>query len=166
MPPPRRNCRWDYHKKGSGEPTLTWSESVDEALCVGWIDGVGRAVDDRRHSKRFTPRKKGSIWSAVNIRKVEVLIAEGRMQPAGLAAFAARSEKRSGIYAYEQREAELTEPYDSLFKANAAAWAFFQVQPPSYRKKFIWRIISAKQEATRRKRLEMLIAASASGLRL
>ena len=150
-----------YYKRGSGEPTLTWSESVDEALCVGWIDGVGRSLDESRHTKRFTPRKKGSIWSAVNIRKVEALTAEGRMQPAGLAAFAARRENRSVIYSYEQRAAEWTEPYHSQFKANAAAWAFFDAQPPGYRKKLCWWVVSAKQEATRLKRLEKLIAESA-----
>ncbi len=155
-----------YHKKGSGEPTITWSESIDEALCVGWIDGVGRSLDERRHTKRFTPRKKGSIWSAVNIKKVEGLIREGRMLPAGLKAYEARREGRVGIYAYEQRQVELPEPYRGTFQANGAAWEFFRAQPPGYRKKECWRVVSAKQEATRLKRLEQLIAASAQGRRL
>ena len=155
-----------YYKKSSGEPTVTWSDSVDEALCVGWIDGVGRSVDEHRHAKRFTPRKKGSIWSAVNIRKVEALIRAGRMLPAGLRAYEARREGRVGIYSYEQRQVELPEPYRGQFQMHVAAWAFFQAQPPGYRKQMSWRVASAKQEATRMKRLEQLIAASAQGRRV
>ena len=155
-----------FHKVDSGKPSLTWPESVDEALCVGWIDGVRKRIDERSYTIRFTPRRTGSIWSAVNIRRVEALTAESRMQPAGLKAFAARKENKSAIYAYEQQQAELVEPYAGLLKKNKAAWTFFQAQPPSYRKRMCWRVISAKQEATRLKRLEKLIAESAQGKRL
>jgi uncharacterized protein YdeI (YjbR/CyaY-like superfamily) len=155
-----------FHKVASGKPSLTWPESVDEALCVGWIDGVRKRIDEHAYTIRFTPRRTGSIWSAVNIRRVQALTAEGRMQPAGLKAFAARKENKSGIYAYEQRQAELVEPYAGLLRKNKAAWTFFQAQPPSYRKRMCWWLISAKQEATRLKRLEKLIAASAGGKRI
>jgi uncharacterized protein YdeI (YjbR/CyaY-like superfamily) len=155
-----------FHKVDSGKPSLTWPESVDEALCVGWIDGVRKRIDEHSYTIRFTPRRAGSIWSAVNIRRVQALASEGRMQPAGLKAFAARKENKSGIYAYEQQQAELPEPYAGLLKKHKAAWAFFHAQPPSYRKRMSWRVISAKQEATRLKRLEKLIAASAQGNRL
>lgn len=155
-----------FHKTDSGLPSLTWPESVDEALCVGWIDGIRKRVDECSYTIRFTPRRPGSIWSAVNIRRVQALIAEGRMQPAGLNAFAARKENKSGIYAYEQRQAELVEPYAGLLKKNRLAWTFFESQAPSYRKRACWWVISAKQEATRLKRLEKLIAASAQGTRV
>ena len=154
------------YKRGSGEPSITWPELVDEALCVGWIDGVRRSLDGRSYTIRLTPRRKGSIWSAVNIRRVEILTSEGRMQPAGLRAFAARRENRSGIYSYEQREDRLPEPYAGLLKANAEAWQFFEAQPSSYRQKLVWWVVSAKREETRRLRLEKLIAASAAGQRL
>lgn len=154
-----------FHKVDSGRPSLTWPESVDEALCVGWIDGIRKRIDAHSYTIRFTPRRPGSIWSAINIRRVAALIAEGRMQPAGLRAFAARKENKSGIYAYEQPQAELVEPYAGLLKKNKAAWTFFHAQPPSFRKRACWWVISAKQEATRLKRLEKLIAASAQGKR-
>ena len=155
-----------FYKRGSGEPGITWPELVDEALCVGWIDGIRRPLDERSYTIRLTPRRKGSIWSAVNIRRVEFLLAESRMQPAGLRAFAARRENRSGIYSYEQRQDRLPEPYAGLLKANPEAWRFFEAQPPSYRKKLGWWVVSAKREETRRLRLEKLIAALAEGRRL
>lgn len=155
-----------FYKKDSGKPSLTWPESVDEALCFGWIDGVRKTIDDESYMIRFSPRKPESIWSAVNIRNVKRLTAEKRMQPAGLKVFAARKENRSGIYAYEQRPAELVEPYTSQFKKNKAAWKFFQAQPPYYRKTLTWWIVSAKQEKTRLDRLAKLIDASARGQRL
>jgi uncharacterized protein YdeI (YjbR/CyaY-like superfamily) len=155
-----------YHKKGTGEPSLTWPESVDEALCFGWIDGVRKGIDDRRYKIRFTPRKSGSIWSAVNIKRVGVLSAEGRMRPAGLKAFEARKENKSGIYSYEQRRDALEEPYGGILRKNAAARAFFEDQPPSYRKAAGWWVVSAKREETRLKRLEKLIEDSANGRRL
>ena len=155
-----------YYKKGSGTPSMTWPESVDEALCYGWIDGVRKRIDDFRYTIRFTPRKPGSIWSSVNIKRARALIAQGQMQPAGLKAYQARKENRSGIYSYEQRSVDLEEPYNGLLKKNGAAWSFFQAQPASYRKAVSWWIISAKMEETRLKRLEKLMAHSAQGQRL
>jgi uncharacterized protein YdeI (YjbR/CyaY-like superfamily) len=153
-----------YWKKGTHQPSLTWPESVDEALCFGWIDGLRKSVDEQRYRIRFTPRKAGSIWSAVNVKRVAVLTSEGRMHPAGLRAFAARNEARTAVYAYEQRAtATLGEAYEAQFRANAAAWAFFERQPPSYRNTAAWWVISAKQEATRQRRLATLIADSAAG---
>ncbi len=157
-----------FYKKDSGAPSITWPESVDEDLGVGWIDGVRRRIDDRSYSIRFTPRKKASIWSAVNVARVAALTAENRMQSPGLKAFEARTEQRSGIYAYEQRERgeSFDAPYDTLFKAQTVAWEFFQAQPPGYRKLSIWRVVSAKQETTRLRRLERLIVESSRGRRL
>ena len=162
-----RELHVGYHKKAVGEPSITWPESVDEALCVGWIDGVRRRLDDRRYTVRFTPRKTTSIWSAVNIARVAALTAENRMQPAGLAAFAARQESRSAVYSYEQaHHAGLDPEQEALFKKDPAAWEFFQKQPPGYRKLAIYRVTSAKQATTRLKRLKRLIAESAQGRRL
>jgi uncharacterized protein YdeI (YjbR/CyaY-like superfamily) len=155
-----------FYKKDSGKPSITWPESVDEALCFGWIDGIRKTIDDQSYMIRFSPRKPESIWSAVNIRNVERLIKEKKMQPAGLKAFASRKEYRSGIYSYEQRPAELVEPYASELKRNEAAWKFFQAQPPYYRKTMTWWIVSAKQEETRLARLAKLIEACARGRRL
>ena len=155
-----------FYKKDSGKPSITWPESVDEALCFGWIDGIRKSIDEESYMIRFTPRKTSSVWSAVNMRNVEKLLKENRMQPAGLKAFAARKENRSGIYSYEQRSAELVEPYLGKLKRNKAAWEFFQSQPAGYRKQMNWRVVSAKQEGTRLKRLATLIEASAAGRRL
>ena len=152
-----------YWKTGSGKRSITWPESVDEALCVGWIDGLRRSVDDNRYAVRFTPRRRGSIWSAVNIRRVQMLSEQGRMRPAGLRAFEARKENRSGVYSYEQRSATLVEPYATRLRRNAAAWAFFQAQPASYRKATNWWVLSAKHEATRLRRLAKLVEDSARG---
>ena len=155
-----------FHKRHSKRPSMTWPESVDEALCFGWIDGHVKGVDDTRFMLRFTPRKARSIWSVVNIRNAEKLIREKRMQPAGLKAYAARKEYRSGIYSYEQRSPELVEPYATTLKSNKAAWKFFSAQPPGYRKMMNWYIVSAKQEQTRLARLEKLINASAKRQRM
>jgi len=155
-----------FHKVGSGKPSLTWPESVDAALCFGWIDGVRKSVDDRRYTIRFTPRKPGSVWSGVNIKRARALIERGLMRPAGLKAYEARRENKSGVYSYEQRSVELPEPYNGLLKANAAARRFFEAQPPSYRKVVMWWIVSAKRDQTRRKRLDKLIAHSARGERV
>lgn len=153
-----------YYKKRAGRPSMTWPESVDEALCFGWIDGLRKTIDDQRYCIRFTPRKPGSIWSTVNVQRVAVLTAEGRMHPAGLRAFAARKEARTAVYAYEQRDsATLGEDFEAQFRADEAAWAFFQAQPPWYRKAATWWVISAKQDETKRKRLATLIADSAAG---
>jgi uncharacterized protein YdeI (YjbR/CyaY-like superfamily) len=155
-----------FHRKHTGKRSMTWPESVDEALCVGWIDGIRKSIDEESYMIRFTPRRRGSIWSAVNIKRVEFLVSGKRMQPAGLAAFAARVENKSGIYSYEQRSEQLPEPYASGLRKNSAAWKFFRAQPPSYRKAIVWWVVSAKQEETRRKRLDKLIAESARGRRL
>ena len=155
-----------FRKVGSGQPGVTWPEAVDEALGFGWIDGVRRRVDDASYTIRFTPRRQGSIWSAVNIARVAVLQAAGRMEAAGLAAFAARQENRSGIYAYENLPAELPGPFLEALRADPAARAFFEAQPPSYRRTAVWQIVSAKREATRQKRLAKLIACCAAGKRL
>jgi uncharacterized protein YdeI (YjbR/CyaY-like superfamily) len=155
-----------FYKKGSGKPSITWPESVDEALCFGWIDGIRKSIDHDSYKIRFTPRKPGSIWSAINIRNAERLIKEKRMQPAGLKAYELRKEFRSGIYSYEQRSPELVEPYAREFKRNKAAWKFFAAQPPGYRKMMNWFIVSAKQEKTRVKRLKQLIAKSEQGERV
>jgi uncharacterized protein YdeI (YjbR/CyaY-like superfamily) len=156
-----------YHKKGTGKPSMTWPESVDEALCFGWIDGVRRSVDDERYTIRFTQRKSRSIWSAVNIKRMGELTELGRVRPAGLKAFEARAPEKSGIYAYENRDAaELDPAAEAQFRANAAAWDFFHAQPPTYRRTAIWWVISAKQAATRQKRLATLIDDSANGRRL
>jgi uncharacterized protein YdeI (YjbR/CyaY-like superfamily) len=155
-----------FHKKHTGRPSMTWPESVDEALCCGWIDGIRKRIDEDSYVIRFTPRRRGSIWSAVNIRRAIFLVKEHRMQPAGIAAFEARSENKSGIYSYEQRSEQLPEPFAGTLRKNVQAWQFFQAQPPSYRKAVGWWVVSAKKEETRRKRLEKLIAASARGRRL
>jgi uncharacterized protein YdeI (YjbR/CyaY-like superfamily) len=155
-----------FYKKGSGKASITWPESVDEALCFGWIDGVRKSIDEESYKIRFTPRKPTSVWSAVNIRNVAKLIEQDRMQAAGMKAFEARKENRSGIYAYEQRSPELVEPYLGKLKRNKAAWEFFRAQPPSYRKVMNWWVVSAKREETRIKRLEQLIEESAQGRRM
>jgi uncharacterized protein YdeI (YjbR/CyaY-like superfamily) len=156
-----------FYKKGSGKPSITWPESVDEALCFGWIDGVRRSVDDERYTIRFTPRKARSTWSAVNIKRVDELTKLGRMRPAGLAAFERREAARSQIYAYEQRsEAALDDDAERAFRANAKAWTFFEAQPPWYRRTAIYWVMTAKQEPTRRRRLATLIEDSAHGRRI
>lgn len=155
-----------FHKKASGLPSMTWSESVDEALCFGWIDGVRRAIDETSYSIRFTPRRQRSTWSAINLKKAEELIEQGMMHPAGLAAFEKRSEERSKIYSYERASATLGNDYEREFRANEKAWAFWESQPPGYRKTATWWVISAKQEATRRRRLANLIQDSAGGRRI
>ena len=154
-----------YHKKGSGMPSMTWPESVDEALCFGWIDGIRRRLDDASYTIRFTPRRPRSIWSAVNVRRAHALIDEGKMRPAGRAAFEAREENRTGIHSYEQRSATLPEPYARRMKKDESAWSFFQAQPPSYRKAIGWWVVSAKKEETRLKRLDKLIDDSTHGRR-
>jgi uncharacterized protein YdeI (YjbR/CyaY-like superfamily) len=131
-----------------------------------WIDGIRKSVDEVSYKIRFTPRRRGSIWSAVNIKRATALTDERRMRPTGVKAFAARRENKSGIYAYEQRRAELEEPYNGMLKKNKAAWDFFQARPPPYRKTLSWWIVSAKKEETRLKRLEKLIEESARGRRM
>jgi uncharacterized protein YdeI (YjbR/CyaY-like superfamily) len=153
-----------YHKKQTGRPSPTWSESVDEALCWGWIDGIRKSVDPERYTNRFTPRKPGSAWSAINIRKVKALIASGRMRPPGLAAFRARRKDRSGVYSFEQAAPKLPVAYERILKKNPAAWDFFRTRTDWYRRTASWWVISAKQEETRRRRLGILIERSEAKL--
>ena len=155
-----------FYKKGTGKPSITWPESVDEALCYGWIDGVRRSLGDEAYCIRFTPRKQKSTWSAVNIARVGELIETGRMQPAGLKAFHAREESNSRIYAYEKEAAGFDAALEERFRANEKAWSFFQAQPPGYRKTSTHWVTSAKQEATRLRRLDKLIADSEQERRL
>lgn len=144
---------------------MTWPESVDEALCYGWIDGVRRRVDDERYTIRFTPRKPKSNWSAVNLRRVEALAREGRMKAAGLAIFEKRERDRGKHYSYENRPEDFPERERSQFSENATAWAFFQRQPPTYRRALIWWVISAKRPETRQKRLAELMDYSETEMR-
>lgn len=151
-----------YYKKDSGKPSMDWPESVDQALCFGWIDGRREKVDDDSYMNRFTPRKPTSRWSAVNIKKVEALIEKGLMHPAGLAAFEKRTAE--GSYSYEERnEAALNEAEERELRTNPKAWEYFQAQPPFYRKNAIFWVISAKKDETRRKRLAQLIDDSQHG---
>ena len=152
------------YKKATGKPSVQWSEAVDEALCVGWIDSIRYSLDAERSAQRFTPRRKGSNWSAVNIAKVAELTAQGRMRPAGLAAFAARSDARSAVYSYEQRHAAAFAPDDEArFRANASAWEWWEKRPPSYRTAATYWVVSAKKPETRARRLDTLIEDSAAG---
>ena len=155
-----------FYKKASGHPSITWPESVDEALCFGWIDGVRKSIDEVSYKIRFSPRKPRSIWSVVNIKRANELAAQGLMRPAGTKAFDQRTENRLGVYSYEQRPAELPDPYRAILKQNKAAWDFIEAQPPSYRRMVSWWIISAKKEETKFKRLDRLIKFSALGQRL
>lgn len=156
-----------YYRKDSGRPSITWPESVDEALCFGWIDGIRKKVDEESYKIRFTPRRPKSIWSAVNIARVAVLSRDGRMQPAGVAAFARREESKSAIYAFENREsAKLSDADERAFRRDPAAWEFFQRQPAGYRRLAAWWVISGKRPETRRSRLQRLIRASHTGDRV
>lgn len=152
-----------FRKVGTGKSSITWPESVKEALCWGWIDGVRKRVDDESYTIRFSPRRPGSIWSAVNIRSAQSLLREGRMRPAGKKAFEARRENRSGTYSYEQRPHELIEPYAGMLSRNAKARTFFEEQIPSYRRAATWWILSAKKEETRTARAKQLVELSAAG---
>jgi uncharacterized protein YdeI (YjbR/CyaY-like superfamily) len=155
-----------FYKKATGKPSITYPEAVDQALCFGWIDGVRKSLDDESYVNRFTPRRTGSIWSTVNIKRAKELIELGEMQPAGAKAFAARDAKKTRMYSFERDKVELTPAMLKKFRANKQAWAFFQAQPPSYRKPVIWWVISAKQDATRERRLNQLIEDSARGERI
>lgn len=149
-----------FYKKDSGKPSITWPESVDAALCFGWIDGIRRRIDDASYSIRFTPRKPRSTWSAVNIKRVEALTARQLMHPAGIKAFEARREDRSGIYSFEQRMVEFEGAQEQVFRANESAWRFFRSRPPWYRRTATWWVVSAKRPETREKRLTTLIGYS------
>ena len=151
------------YKRGSGKPSMTWPESVDQALCFGWIDGVRKSLDEDSYAIRFTPRRPRSTWSKVNVGKVGELTEGGLMRPAGLAAFAKRTPERTGIYSAEQADVQLGEAFERTFRARRRAWKFFAAQPAWYRRTATWWVISAKREPTRLGRLESLIAASDTG---
>ncbi len=156
-----------FRKAGTGLPSMTWPQSVDEALCYGWIDGVRKRIDDASYLIRFTPRRKNSIWSLVNVTKVEQLTALGRMQPAGIAAFEARCSSKTGVYSFEQAQpVTLADAELRVFKKDRAAWRYFESTPASYRTVMTHWVGRAKQPATRARRLAQLIEACAAGQRL
>lgn len=156
-----------FYKTASSKPSMTWPESVDQALCFGWIDGVRRSINKDAYCIRFTPRKASSIWSVVNIAKAEELIKNGLMQPSGLAVFEARNKRRTNLYSFEQKEApKLAPELQQQFQAQPAAWQFFAGQAPSYQKTIIHWIMSGKKEETRMARLNQTIAASGQSKRL
>ena len=152
-----------YYRKSTGRPSVDWSQAVDEALCVGWIDGVRRSLDGTSFVQRFTPRRKGSTWSAVNVAKVKALTDAGRMRAAGIAAFEARSAANAAIYSYEQAATAFTPEEEARFRAEPSAWTDWQARPPSYRRAVTHWVTSAKQAATRARRLDTLIADSVAG---
>jgi uncharacterized protein YdeI (YjbR/CyaY-like superfamily) len=155
-----------FHERATRTPCITWAESVDEALCFGWIDGVRRSLDENRYTIRFTPRRARSIWSAKNLARFRELTDEGRVEPAGKRAFETRDEARTNQYSFEQETLALTRAQEREFRANKKAWAFFQTQPPSYRKPAIWWVVSAKKDETKARRLATLIDDSQRGLRI
>jgi uncharacterized protein YdeI (YjbR/CyaY-like superfamily) len=164
----RVDCLWvGYYRKDSGRRSITWPESVDEALCFGWIDGIRKKVDDISYKVRFTPRRPKSIWSAVNIGRVAALTAEGRMQPPGVAAFARREEQKSRRYSFENRAtAKLSAEGQREFRRDPVAWKFFKSQPPGYQRLAAWWVVSARRTETRRARLKRLITASRARRRI
>jgi uncharacterized protein YdeI (YjbR/CyaY-like superfamily) len=155
-----------YYNVKSGKGGITWSESVDQALCFGWIDGVRRNIDEESYCNRFTPRRTGSNWSAINIAKIEDLTKKGLMKPSGIAAFEKRKNEKSAIYAYENELKKFSDEFEKHFKANKKAWDFFAKQANWYKKQMINWVMTAKQEKTRESRLEKLIAASTDEKRL
>lgn len=163
--PPNATELWvGYYKKSSDKQGISWSDSVDVALCYGWIDGIRKTIDEDRYRIRFTPRKPDSVWSAVNVEKAYTLIKEGRMKPEGRALFESRKDKTG--YSAGDRSIPLSQSYLEHLKANADAWAFFDTLAPSYKRDSIWWVMSAKMEQTRKNRLEILISSSAQGLKI
>jgi uncharacterized protein YdeI (YjbR/CyaY-like superfamily) len=154
-----------YYKKGSGRPSITWPESVDQALCFGWIDGIRRSLGDESYTIRFTPRRRGSNWSEVNTKRMLELIDQGLVHPAGLAAFEARDPAKTALYSYELPRV-LDEPCEAQLRANEEAWAFWQLQSPSYQRTVAGYIMSAKKEETRQRRIAELINDSQAGRRM
>lgn len=154
-----------FRKRGTGLPSITWPEAVDQALCFGWIDGVRHSIDAESYRIRFTPRRPKGIWSQVNIRRIEDLRAQGLVHPAGLAAFEA-GKGRTNEYSHERGEQALSDAETAQFQANQTAWAKFQAFPPSYRRVAIHRVVTAKGAETRAKRMAILIDACADGVKL
>lgn len=155
-----------FYKKAAGKKGVTYLEAIDQALCFGWIDGIRKSIDDISYTNRFTPRTARSNWSEVNIKRVRELSKQGLMHPAGLAAFEARTGKPSGRYSYEARPDRLDPAYEKRFQKNRKAWAFFEAQPPGYRRTAIWWVMNAKKEETRLRRLATLIQDSKNERRL
>ena len=155
-----------FHKKASGKKSITYPEALDEALCFGWIDGVRTSLNETSYTIRFTPRRPKSIWSLVNVRHVERLKKQGRMQPPGLSAFDLREAKRTGIYSFENKPRELSSEFQKIFRANKEGWQFFQAQPPYLTRTCAFWVMSAKKEETRIRRLQKLIESSAKGIRM
>jgi len=155
-----------FYKKASGTPGISYKEAVDEALCYGWIDGIKKRVDEARYTHRFTPRKADSIWSLVNARRLEELIAAKRVATPGLEAWQRRDPKKTGVYSFENRPKAFEPALERTFKAEKAAWAFFCAQPPGYRRLMVFYVMSAKQPETRARRLDRLIKTSAEGQRI
>ena len=155
-----------YYKKSSGKESMTWMESVEVAICFGWIDGIRVSVDEDSYANRFTPRKHKSSWSLRNIKTANKLVAEGKMHPAGMKAFQRRSEQNSEVYSFEQQKIALSDEFEQLFMKNIRAWTFYTSQPPSYRRTSAYWIMSAKQEKTRLKRLNDLIIDSENGRKI
>ena len=155
-----------FYRKGCGRTGMSYAEAVDQALCYGWIDGIRKRLDDISYTNRFTPRTPRSIWSAINIRRVGELTKLGLMAPSGAAAFKARDPKRSGLYSFENRPASFAPELEKVFKTNKAAWAFWEAQPPGYRRTITWFVMSAVKDETRRTRLAAVIDASARERRL
>jgi len=155
-----------YYKVATGKPSMNWSESVDEALCFGWIDGIRKSVDQESYCNRFTPRNPKSNWSAINIKKVEELIRQGKMRPAGLAAYEKRTEVRSEVYSYENKPEQFSPELESRFRENTAAWEFFSGQSASYKRTIMFYVMGAKQETTRFSRLDKLVQACVEGKRM
>lgn len=157
-----------FYKTGTGKPSITWPQSVDQALCFGWIDGVRKSIDEESYMIRFTPRKPGSIWSMVNMKKMEELKANGLVHPKGIAAYKKRKDDKSAVYSFEQHKDNIKLPpeLEAEFKKNKKAWGYFHHSAPSYQRAAIWWVISAKREATRINRLHTLIIDSEAGLRI
>jgi uncharacterized protein YdeI (YjbR/CyaY-like superfamily) len=149
-----------FYKVNSNKPGMTWPQSVDEAICFGWIDGVRKSIDKNSYCIRFTPRKTSSIWSAINIKKVKGLIKRGLMQPAGLELFKNRNPERSNVYSFENATKKLSPSFENQFKKNKIAWGFFTTQAPSYQKTIIHWIVTAKKETTQNSRLNKAITES------
>lgn len=162
--PEAREVWVGYFRKSTGRASLTWSTSVDVALCFGWIDGIRKSIDKQSYKIRFTPRKVNSVWSAVNVKKVKVLIKSGKMKPAGMHVFENRNDEQG--YSSEQRNASLAKEYEEQFKENSQAWLFFSNLAPFYKRESIWWVMSAKREETRIRRLRILIASSEAGLKI
>jgi uncharacterized protein YdeI (YjbR/CyaY-like superfamily) len=155
-----------YRKKKTGQPSITWQESVDEALCFGWIDGIRKSVDADSYMNRFTPRRPGSFWSAVNTRRADELIKDGRMRAAGRKAYEARDAAKTAAHSSQRASPRLDRRRESIFRASRVAWEFFQAQPAGYKRLATWWVVSAKRDETRARRLDQLIALSASRRRL